>query len=134
MSASTRSRKGQTSLEFIAMLSFMMIAFAAFYSVFVDQHVTAMEQRRATHAEAIADRAAFELDMALSQGDGFSRNFTLPNEVVGADYSITVYDGLLVLEWGDRRVMDSTAAPGINGELEPGLNRVENRGGVLYVS
>ncbi|MFB6166851.1 MAG: hypothetical protein ABEJ62_01155 [Candidatus Nanohaloarchaea archaeon] len=133
MSASTRS-KGQSSLEFIAMLSFMMLAFSGFYTFFVNQQIAAVQNQRAVYAEAVADKAAFELDLALAQGDGFSRNFTLPESLGGADYNITVRGEIVLLEWGERQVLSSTAAPEVQGNLTPGGNRVENRGGVLYVS
>ncbi len=127
--------KGQTSLEFIAMLSFIMIAFAAFYGIFITEQVAAMEQQRALLAEATADQAAFDIDLALAQGDGFVRNTTLPQTIGGFPYNVSVGDGLVVVTWDEeRRASAATIVPNLTGSFQPGSNTVSNEGGEIHVS
>lgn len=117
------------------MLSFVMLAFAAFYGLFVTEQAGAMEEQRALLAEAVADQAAFDLNLALAQGDGFVRNTTLPPTIGGVPYNVSVGDGLVVVRWDEaRRVSAATIAPGINGTIAPGQNTVANREGVIHVS
>lgn len=126
--------KGQTSLEFITMLSFIMLAFAAFYGMFVTNQAAALEDQRALFAEAIADQAAFDLNLALAQGDGFERNTTLPDSIGGFPYNVSVADRTVVVRWDDiRRVSAATAVPTVTGGFEPGDNTVSNQGGVIHV-
>lgn len=115
------------------MLSFVMLAFTGFYALFAQQQVQVMEEQRATFAEAVADKVAFELDLALSEGPGFARNFTLPGRIGTVPYAVNVSTRTVVVRWRDRRAVARTAATSIDGNVTPGDNRVENVGGDLRV-
>lgn len=125
--------KGQTSLEFIAMLSFIMLAFAGFFSMFVANQVQATEEQRAVYGKAVADRIAFEIDLALAEGDGFRRDVSLPESITGIPYTVNVSQGSVLVRWADRSAIAAIAAPRVVGNVTAGDNRFANRGGVVHV-
>lgn len=115
------------------MLIFVMLVFTTFYTFFVNKQVAAQQEQEALMAEYIANQASFEVRMALTQGDGYTRNFTLPQQVMGTDYTVDVSNGLLILDWGDRIVVKNVVVDAVNGNIVQGENRIRNRDGELYV-
>lgn len=134
MSISLKS-KGQSSLEFVTMMVLLLLVFTTFVSLFSGNQVEAVEEERARIAVAVADQIAFELDLALTEGEGFSRTFDLRESIGGQEYNVTVNGSTVHLAYGDdRSVVSTTATENVTGEVKPGENTVENEGGVISVT
>ncbi len=117
------------------MVILVLLVFTAFVSLFSGRQVDTLQQERERIAINTADTVAFELDLALVEGDGFSRTFDLRESVGGQDYNVSVNGSTILLTYGDdRSVVSSTAADNVTGDIVPGENTVENLGGVLNVS
>lgn len=133
-----KNRKAQSAIEFMIMISVVMIMFATLYAVFSGKRARAFRRETRLQAGAIADRISYEFDLALVQGNGFSKNFQLPLEIGTQDYNVTLLEGdrgtFIFVEWGENSVNSYSAAPKIIGNLENGANRIENEEGVLHVS
>lgn len=132
--STSRRNKGQTSLEFITMLALALIVFASFYAFFVQRQAATLSLERHQLAESVADQIRFELDLALTQGHGFSRTFDLRNTIGGDTYTVTVASGTIILEYGDRSVVSTTAAYNVSGTVQPGTNTVRNSNGILNIT
>ncbi len=128
------NRRGQSSLEFIAMVGLALVLFAGFFTFFAGRQATAVAIENQRLAVSTAEEVAFELDLALTQGDGFSRVFDLPADVAGEEYTVSLAGDRVRVRYKDRDILAYTAAEDVNGDIQPGTNKVENRGGVLYVT
>lgn len=115
------------------MMIFLTVVFAGFYSVLGQRQVMIAERQVSLQAEAVANKIGYELDLALTQGEGYSRQFTLPDRIGNADYNISVINGTIVVAWLDSQVLSTTAVDGINGTLQPGTNRIRNTGTAIEV-
>lgn len=133
MSQSRHSNRGQTSLEFMAMLILVMLVFTAFYTSFASNQTAARQQQETLMAERIANDAVFEIQMALIQGDGYRRNFTLPHAIHGNAYTVNVTDGAFIVQWNDRNLYKDVPITSINGTFSPAENRIRNADGEVYV-
>ncbi|MFQ3275177.1 MAG: hypothetical protein ACI9LV_000468 [Candidatus Nanohaloarchaea archaeon] len=97
-------RKGQSSMEFLAMVSMSMIILASLYSLMAEkQHDTASFQQD-KNAQYVSEKVAFEIEMALVQGEGYSRVFSLPSSIGGSNYSIRAGNGEVFTEWRDSSI------------------------------
>ncbi len=134
MSTSRRGRRGQTSLEFLAMFTLAMLLFASFYAFFAQRQAATVQVEQARTAEAVADRVGFELDLALAEGGGFSRTVTLRPAVGGTPYTVSVAGGTVTLMYGDRTVTADTAVRSITGTVQPGTNTIHNQQGRINVT
>ncbi|MDY6766187.1 MAG: hypothetical protein SVW77_02360 [Candidatus Nanohaloarchaea archaeon] len=131
----SQNSNGQSSLEFVTMVILVLLVFTAFVSLFSGRQVDTLQQERQRIATNVADSVAFELDLALVEGEGFSRTFELRQSIGGEDYNVSVNGTTILLTYGeDRSVVSSTAADNVTGDIVPGENRVENLGGVINVS
>lgn len=130
---SRTARSGQTSLEFMAMLIFVMLVFTTFYTVFADRQMEVRQQQESLMAEQITNDVVFEIQMALVQGDGYARTFTVPEELLGNEYSMDVVNKTLILSWDDRNMYQDAIVDTVTGEFAPGENRIENVEGDIRV-
>lgn len=133
MSTSRRS-KGQSGIEFMTMMALSLLLFTAFFGYFVIQQNAAFDTRQQRVAATLADRVGFQLDLALVQGDGFSREFTLPETIRGAPYNVSLLDGTVLVEYEGSDVLADTAARNVTGNVTNGTNLVRNQGGLLNVT
>lgn len=129
--------KAQSSLEFLAMVSLSMLLLAVLYGVMTDRQVKAFQQERQSTAEAIIDKISFNVEMALVQGEGYSRVFSVPASIGGYDYSFSMGKGVFQLQWADRSIIRSTKYAGkwINSTVEDSnvYKTVHNSSGVFLV-
>lgn len=123
--------KGQASLEFMTMTVLLLLVFAGVYDALATQEIQAAESQVQLQAAATADRVAYELDLALAEGDGFYRTVQLPQEIGSTPYNISVANGSVRLAWEGSTVFARTAAVGIIGSIRPGTNTVRNNGSVV---
>jgi hypothetical protein len=130
--------KGQTAIELLTLLSITILLFSAFYLIFSAKSSELLEKRINIYAKAIAEKTAFELNVALLQGENFSKYFELPQNVFGLNYFIslenTTEGNWIVLSLGQKTFSSFTPAPKIIGNITPGRNFVRNVRGDLYVN
>lgn len=90
--------KGQTSFEFLVLLGFMLIVFATFF-LLMQQFVISGNERQVRDALiVIAHGVRDEILTANQVHTGYSREFTIPQEVLGQEYEIEIVgDELLAI-------------------------------------
>jgi len=137
-SEAVNHQSGQTALEFMIVISIVLILFAAFFTIFSRREIEAVNKETRLRAKEIADLITYNLDLALVQGAGFSKQFMLPANLGTSDYQITINQtgqgSVVFISWSDQFVTSYTAASQINGSLDPGSNQISNRGGALSVN
>jgi len=130
--------KGQSSIEFLAFVSMSMFMLAVLYTVMADKQTETFQQRSQDNAKAIAEKVSFNLEMALVQGEGYSRVFSLPESISGNKYTILIDGGTTRISWESENIIGSTRYTGgkLNFTVEDGSNvfRVKNNeSGVFLV-
>jgi hypothetical protein len=129
--------KGQSSLEFLAFVSMSMFMLAVLYTVMADKQAETFEKRSQDNARAILDKVSFNLEMALAQGEGYSRVFSLPENIAGNNYNVLIDGGTARISWSSSSVLDSTRFTGqkINFTVEDSSNvfRVKNNGSGVFL-
>lgn len=106
--------KGQSSMEFLAYVSFSMFMLAVLYGVTADKQTETFERQNQDKAQKIADKIGFNLEMALVQGTGYSRVVSLPQNIAGQEYSVLTTDGLIKVNSSSVSTVESTRYRGRN--------------------
>lgn len=91
--------KGQSSIEFLSMVSISMILLAGLTTVMASKQKDTMDYQSRTNAEFVAEKVSFQVEMALVQGDGYSRVFTLPGGIAGSNYTVELGNGGANVYW-----------------------------------
>lgn len=130
--------KGQSSLEFLSMVSLSMIILASLTTLMVAKQQDALNYQADRNAEFISEKTSFQVEMALVQGEGYSRVFSLPAGIKGSNYTVTVGNGGVVVDWGDNSLYQLSRYQGEDLKISAGSNsrtfRVKhNESGVFLV-
>jgi hypothetical protein len=104
--------KGQSSLEFLAFVSLSLTMLAVLSGVVVAEQSEFLSGQQSDASRRVADEVSFELEMALVQGDYYSRVFSLPESIGGAPYSVNATRGALKISWRNRSIVESTRFEG----------------------
>lgn len=100
--------KGQSSIEFLSLVAMSSLILAAMYGVMASKEKKAFEYKNRRTAQEVAEKAGFQVELALVQGEGYSRVFSVPTAIGGSEYNITVRDQATVVEWANKTVSRST--------------------------
>ncbi len=124
----------QASLEFVALVSVLLVLLlmTIYYNSSFNVQIYTAETYSA--AQMINDKIAYEINLALKSGDGYSRGFYIPYKISNAfDYNITVDNYLVTLKWSSGRTQSVILTKNITGDLKGGRNTIQNIEGGLYV-
>lgn len=90
-------KKGQSSIEFLSLISMSMLLLAALFTVSASKQAELSERQVATEVQTVAKEVSFQMEMALVQGEGYSRIFSVPATVAGYNYNVSVGGNTVVL-------------------------------------
>ena len=82
--------RGQTSIEFLVLLGFMLLVFTAFYFVIQERLTVAQQEQNYNDIVAVADTINQEISFANLVHDGYNRTFELPRSLNGEAYDATL--------------------------------------------
>jgi len=132
----SQGRKGQSSLEFLSMVALSALMLAILHGVMVEKQSAVVKYENTRNAEIVARQTAFQVEIALVQGEGYSRVFSVPEKMAGADYTVEVRDGGSAIEWRNNTAIVSSRYEGdplyLNSS-ESNTYRVVNDGDVSLV-
>lgn len=125
--------EGQISMEFLAYVGILLLIFAIFAPIFFQQTVRINLQKGRLQANKIATILEKEINTAIRFGHGYSRNFTISQNIAKSGYSIEIYPDLRMLEvsWRDQRVTKQLLGKNFEGDLHPGQNQIRNVNGKI---
>jgi hypothetical protein len=126
--------KGQISTEFMLLFMFF-VGMLAFAMVYVIQNI---QDTSASTLRIEADNTLFmvksKLETAFLEGDGFSTNFTLPQRIMGFDYSVNISSGFLFIGINNDTYSSPLITKDITGVPRKGENMLRNINGRLVIS
>ena len=97
--------KGQSAIEFLSLISLSALIMAALYGMTLTKQGDISMFRETQTKETIADRYSFQVEMALVQGEGYSRVFSLPSQISGEYYNLSVGKSKIMIEHhGEQKV------------------------------
>jgi hypothetical protein len=124
----------QASTEFLVFVSLLLIL--VFLVVYKNYQSAAQLEEYKSYQEAqnLVNDIAFEINLALKAGDGYSRKFYVSKEVYGiSNFTIEVSDYQVKLKWDKGEVSASIFTRNITGTIKAGENVVRNVKGEIYV-
>jgi len=124
----------QASIEFLAFISLMLVLVLIVVYQNYQSAAQLEEYKIYQEAQKLVDSIAFEINLALKAGDGYSRKFYVSKEVYGiSSFSIEVEDYTVKIKWGRGEAVANIMTRNITGEIKVGENAVKNIKGEIYV-
>jgi len=131
---SGRMSKAQVSIEF-------MLLFIFFIGIMAVVMVYVMQSMENTSASTVSletqETLSFlksRFDTAFLEGDGFSTNFTLPQQIMSQNYSVGIDAGFLLIEINNMTYSSPLITKDITGLPRKGDNLLKNVNGRLVIS
>lgn len=129
--------KGQVELEFLSLVSMVLIIFVLIYFLAFQKQLDVQEQRVNIFGKQLCSSLAFEIDQAYSIGTGYEKNVTLPY-LLGdnLDYSIAVNLGekSLLITWPNGACRAVIKADNVTGTFNVGSNTIRNVAGGVVIN
>ncbi|VVB59959.1 Uncharacterised protein [uncultured archaeon] len=129
----TKNRKSQTSIELLAFFSVAVLIFSITYTIIFEKTQEAYDSKSGSEAARIGGTIASEIDTAVSEGDGYSKNITLPGDIFGAKYNVSMEPGYVFVRWREKNAVLPTIA-NVTGNFTSGNNYIKNKGGVIFAN
>jgi len=119
--------KAQVSAEFLMMFILMVLIFSIYVPYIWGRELEIEKKGEFIVGRRIASNVKSEVELAVMFGHGYRRNFTLPADILGSNYSIDIKNKVVVVKWKDYEVHELLIAHKITGSPKPGKNTILNR-------
>jgi len=132
-----QAKKGQVSLEFIIMVSLTLLIFAGFYSALLHKQMNAIKYNTDLEAKMLAEYIGYEVNLALTHGENFTKEFELPYKISVYEYNVsyeTSDNFTLIYVYYDNRYSIGYTIANLSGSLNPGSNILRNTRGMIYAN
>lgn len=131
---STCIRKCQSGLEFMLLCVFLLLIISSFYTVINRNSSELTEYRRNYLASSIAEKIAYEINIAVTSGDGYMKEFYIPPDIYGYDYNITFSRKSVFVDWWGNSQAAYVIISNVTGEFVRGYNYIGNEDGQIYLN
>jgi len=126
--------KAQVSIEFLMLIILMVVTFFIYVPFLWYQQLDIQTESEYLIGEKITTSLKKEIDTAVMFGSGYKRNFTLPEQILDSDYTISIQNKLLKISWKDKSTGEYLIAHSISGWPMPGQNTISNEDDVIVFS
>lgn len=130
-------KKGQAAVEFIFYVGIMLLMLSAAIFIFGGKSQSMYRDRVSIDMQAMSELLAAEINIAVSVGDGYYHEFTIPENLYnGESYSINISQQYyqVYIFWKDSQYSTPVYTSRISGNFSKGLNRISNINGVVYIA
>jgi hypothetical protein len=133
-------RKAQSSMEFVILTGFMLMAFLVFYIVIQVKLVEANQDTLDFSAKQVETLVVNEIKVAESVTDGYYRVFELPRQIKGMNYTIQILSGVagtpeIVIKYSnkERVYFVPQAYVDVLSTIDKGTNNISKINGMILI-
>lgn len=128
------NRKAQSSIELLLFFSIALLIFSVVYTTVFEKTRNVYESNSRSQAIEISEKVAAEINTAVSEGNGYSKNITLPNDIFGAGYTVSIDKGNVFVAWRGKNAASRTIIENVTGVFVSGNNKIKNKESVIIVN
>lgn len=126
--------KGQSSVEFMILVG---VVFFFFVSILFVIYGTVADRNRASIDTVVVELASSvrtEMTLASTAGDGYSRNFDIPNTLINNPYTISLNESYVYVRTNDGKHAVALPIVNVTGQIQKGPNTVRNINGSVFLN
>ena len=125
------SRRSQGAIEFMIIFGAMIFFFIMFFAIIQDNVNEKNREKLTIVAQNVALDLHDEINLAFEASNGYSREFALPENILGEYYEVNISAGRVYLTMEGYSV--SYKSHDIIGTIIKGINFIKKENGVVYV-
>jgi len=129
-----RFKKGQTAIEFLILVMTLLFLFVIlFYAV--NERVSDLKMEKlAVSLNELALSVQEEINLAESSTDGYMREFFLPQNVNGYDYTAEIIEGYIYIKTNDEKNAVALPVAPVLGDVQIGSNLIRKENDVITLN
>jgi len=125
-------KDAQGVIEFIVLFGALLFFFVTFFSVIqVNIQEKNLEKERII-AQNVALDVQYEINLASDSSEGYSREFQIPQNILGKDYQINVSENRIYVSMENFGVSYKVST--INGSVQKGANVIRKENGTVFIN
>ncbi len=127
-----KKKRSQATIQFIILLTFVFLAFILFLA-FAGEKYTSLSKEK--HALAIKDttlKIKSEIDLANSMQEGYEREFSIPSNIGGREYTIHINNNYLTLFTDSSEY--TVFIPDFDGNILTGDNIIRKKNNTVCIN
>jgi len=125
--------KSQASIEYMILLLLFMTAFSIALFFSMNQIQSENMLRIDMEADRIVNEISRKINLVVVEGDGFQANLTLPERILGSNYSVSIQSNFLILAVENKTYFKPLLTSNITGTIRKGVNTIYNSNGTIII-
>ncbi len=126
--------KAQASVEFVLIFMFLLVALIIGFMISFSKTNEVSQSQIKLEADRILIQASNTINTVYLEGPGFSTTVTLPQTILGLNYSMQIDSNRLLLFCNNKIFSKPILTRNVTGNIIPGPNLMENSAGEVLVS
>lgn len=128
------NKKCQSSIELVILIGTMFFLFLSFLFVFQQNLNEKAYEKRDFEINELALNVQNEIAIAATASDGYQRNFEVPQELFGVDYTISLVSNSVYIITSDEKHAMSLSVQNVSGQIWKGDNFIRKVNGEVYLN
>ena len=125
-------RKSQGAIEFLIIFGAMLFFFIIFFGIIQENISEKDKEKERIVAQSVALDVQDEINLAAESSEGYSREFSVPENIFGKEYSINVTQSRILIAYD--KFSASYNSRNVTGELKKGVNKIKKENGTVYLN
>lgn len=126
------NKRGQGAMEFLVMFGSALFFFAIFMSIIQMNITSKNEEKQRVILQNVALDVKKEIKFAAESMDGYSREFFIPQNILGMDYEIILVENLVLATMGEQTF--SYDISNVTGSIQKGGNVIKKENGKVLLN
>ncbi len=127
-------KKSQSAIEFVVLVSGVFFFIIALSAVFQQKISQKTNENRDIEILDLALAMQNELNIAARASDGYSRQFNIPQKIIGIDYGIALVGNSIYLNTTDGKHAMLLEAQNTTGQFVKGTNIIRKVNGEIFLN
>ena len=126
------SKKAQGSIELMIIFGAVLFFFITFFAIIQNNISDKNQDKEKILLQNVALDVRDEINMASGASEGYSREFSVPENILGENYEINVSDGYVYVSTDTNSF--SYKINQISGSIKKGINKIIKQNGMVVLS
>jgi len=127
-----KKKRSQSSIEFLIIFGLVLFSFTVFFVAIKTQTEERNKEKENLFIKNLALSIQDEINLATEASDGYIREFSVPELILGRDYSIEIIDNSISIRTGRNAL--SLKIKEVNGQIQKGKNIIKKQDGKVYLN
>lgn len=126
------NNKAQGVVEFAVVFGAILFFFVIFFSIIQGNQNEKNKEKERAYLQSVLLDVQDELSIAAGSSNGYYRQFSIPQSILGADYNINKTGTYLYGDVNDYHL--NYRVPETNGTLKKGANIIRKENGTVFIN